>query len=171
MVDGILDLAAEDALLRLGDRDAVRERAFAQIRVDEPCGDAELVGRDDRGEILNAVLHHDADGIAALKTGRHQKLGIAVRQGIELRPCDLLFLGDYRREVPETLRVLLDRGADAIPVAVRAWHHAFFQRQQRGQLDESGKETLDVHRSSGVLVVTIDGLLIIAQEVVLRLRA
>ena len=129
--DGVGQLAAEYALARRRDGDAVNQGTLTQVGVDEAGGDAEFVGGEQQGEKLDTVFHHDADRVAGGQAGAGEELGVAVRPGIEFSPRDLGVLGDHRHAVAELFGIAFECHAYAVLVGVGPRHQAFFQRQQR----------------------------------------
>ncbi len=73
------EFRAHDEVLGAGDRQAVGERAFAQVRVDERNRDADLHEARPGEQILGPVFHQKRDGVALLHAQRLRPACIAVR--------------------------------------------------------------------------------------------
>ena len=99
----------------------------------------------DKYEIASEIQHPDAVLVRSFKMhdwpvpdtlqaiGR-ERVGQPIREVIEFRPGNLPPLEDEGDPVAEGLRVPGDLNSEAIPVGGRARCHAFFQRQQGGQI-------------------------------------
>ena len=133
---GADQLLSDDALLRLGDGDAMGQGPPAQVGVDIAGGGAELVQGHRKGEELNAVLHQQTDHIPLLHAAGGQLVGVAVGLLVELRPGEGATLEDDRRALAKVLRIALHATGHAVPLRIGTRLHALLQLQQGRHLHQ-----------------------------------
>ena len=103
--------------------DAMRQRSAAQVRVDQRCNRSEFGNRDECGQKLDAVLHHQADDVAVADTARFQRMSELVGQCVEFLPRDLPAFEQQHHPVAEfrrrSLRASARRNRACRPAAAR----------------------------------------------------
>ena len=145
LIDRVLNLAAEHTLPGRSHVDTVNERPSSQVGVDQPRGNAKLVGRDQKGQKLDSVLHHDADSIARAKTRPLEKVRVTVGARIESFPGDGLAFADDGRQRAEVSGGALNDGAQAILLVEGTRLHALLQRQQHRHVPQHRNDFTNIH--------------------------